>query len=221
MPDNRPNPNPLVQIIEELNRIIVTLGGEQGQQSVQKELSNITLTLGQIQDTQTAMNNKLDAILKAVQAVSQRSAVRLAMNFLSQEKGKTPMALSLPVGQTDKYYINALDANGDPGATLAAGQVIAVVASDPASVVLTPDATPGIDPKTNIQSAASGSVADGPTAVLNTAVIVTATLTAADGVTVLDTETDTVTPLVGTAAKIGILFEDASLNPSPAGAKKK
>jgi hypothetical protein len=158
-------------------------------------------------------------ILKAIQA-PQNVAVKLGWHFVSQAEGEINMALSLPVGQTDHYYINATDANGDPGASLAPGQVIALVASDPASVVLTPDATPQVDPKTNIQSVASGTVADGPAAVLNTAVTCTATLTDADGVTVLDTETDTVTPLVGSAKKIGILFEDASLNPSPAGAKR-
>ena len=86
--------------------------------------------------------------------------------------------------------MNALDADGDAVA-LAAGQTVSVVSASP-TVVLTPDAAPGIDPKTNIQSVASGTVAIGPGPVIGTAVNVTATLLAADGVTVIDTETDTV-----------------------------
>jgi hypothetical protein len=149
------------------------------------------------------------AILKAVLAASQKQAAKLAIHFGSQAIGEVNMALRLPVGQTDQYYITS-------DAPLATGQTIAVVSGDP-TVVLTPDATPAIDPKTNIQSVASGSVAIGPSPVLGTAVTVTATLTAADGVTVVDTETDTVTPVSAGAKKIGILFEDASVSPSPAG----
>jgi hypothetical protein len=165
-------------------------------------------------------NKLLSEILKALKGATQKTAVGLEFYFQDPETGDRYMALSLPVGQTDKYFINALDADGNPGAALAAGQVITVVSGSP-SVVLTPDATPGVDPKTNIQSAASGTVAIGPSPVIGTAVTVTATLTAADGTTVDDTETDTVTPLAGGAVKIGILFEDASVNPSPAGGKRR
>jgi hypothetical protein len=163
---------------------------------------------------------RLDAILKAILALApQRHPVRISVYFRDPETGVGRMALSLPVGQTDTYFVNALDADGDAVA-LAAGQTVSVVSASP-TVVLTPDAAPGIDPKTNIQSVASGTVAIGPGPVIGTAVTVTATLLAADGVTVIDTETDTVTPLAGSAVKLGILFEDASVNPSPAGAKQK
>jgi hypothetical protein len=177
----------------------------------QKVLDRFDRSIGLQQQT----NDSLKAILVALQ----KKAVKIKFYFRSSE-GEISMALTLPVGITDKYYINALDADGDPGATLAPGQLITVVASDP-SIVLTPDASPAIDPKTNIQSAASGSVAIGPTPQIGTPITVTATLTAADGVTAVDTETDTVTAAVGSASKIGILFEDTSLNPSPAGGKRK
>lgn len=159
-----------------------------------------------------------EAILNALQWAPQRQARAIQM-FFQSPGGERQMALQLPVGQTDQYFVNALDAAGNAGAALATGQVIAVVSPDP-SVVLTPDAVAGVDPKTGVQSAASGTVAIGPSPVIGTAVTVTATLTNADG-SVADTETDTVTPLPGGAVKIGILFEDASVNPSPAGGKRK
>ena len=158
----------------------------------------------------------LNGILKAVTPVTQ---VFLSMYFRDPQTGVANMALSLPVGQTDQYFVNGLDASGNPVA-LANGQTVTVVSADP-SVVLTPDATAGIDPKTSIQSVASGTVAIGPNPVIGSPVTVTATLLAADGVTAVDTETDTVTALAVGAVKIGILFEDASVNPSPAGGGRR
>src|SRR5579862_4148674 len=166
---------------QELDNISTTLGGHRNQQPVQAELLEIILSLAKIVANQEAemlavksgfasvntqlasITTTLDQILKAVQSAPQTSKIEI--HFGSQKTGENNMALSLPVGQTDKYYINALDASGDPGATLAAGQVLAVVSASP-TVVLTPDATPAIDPKTNVQSVASGSVSIGASPVI-------------------------------------------------------
>ena len=161
-------------------------------------------------DKQVSLGEQLvslgDQILKAVQAAQQsKKAVKIGIHFQSQAKGEQNMPLILPVGvTTEKYYVSAVDADGDPGASLATGQLLTVASPDP-SVVITPDASAGIDPATGVQSVASGSVVDGPTPVIGTAVTITATLTDVDGVTVLDTKTDTVTPAVGSAKKVGSL----------------
>ncbi len=158
----------------------------------------------------------LNGILKAVTPVTQ---VFLSMYFRDPQTGVAKMALQLPIGQTDDFFINALDAQGNPTA-LANGQTVTVVSADP-SVVLAADAAARIDPKTNIQSVLSGKVSLGPNPVIGSPVVCTATLLAADGVTPVDTETDTVAALAAGAVKLGIFFEDASVNPSPAGGARR
>jgi hypothetical protein len=135
------------------------------------------------------------------------------------------MPLSMTATQTDNYYIVDLDDNNKPIA-LASGQVQTVISSDPASVVITPDATPQptdedftladgtLIPKGTVGTG-SGKVSFGPSAKVGVAVTVTEHLANSDGTPVKDSagnviadDTDTVTMLPPTASvkKVGMLF---------------
>jgi len=165
---------------------------------------------------------RIERLLKQIlAALAPPRAVTLTFHF-STLKGEPNMPLSMPANIKDeKYYIIGADASGQTGAQLAKGQTVAVVSSDPNTVVLTPDATPAVDNE-GVQSVASGSVGVGPTPALNTAVTVTATVTNADG-TAAETISDTVTvtPTVpGVATSIGELFEEPVTGVKPAAIKR-
>ena len=119
------------------------------------------------------------------------------------------MPLLLPQGDEDQYFVVGLR-GGKPGAPLAAGSTVAVVSADPATILITPDATAqptkgvtGVPDGT--ATLASGLVADAGSANVNVPINVTATETKADGTTGL-TVTDTVTIVPGLADAIGELF---------------
>ena len=140
------------------------------------------------------------------------------------------MPLKMTKGQTDKYFIVGLDANNAPVALLP-GQVVTVTSADPASVVITPDATAlptdadyslldgTLVPKGSITQQ-SGTVSFGPSAVIGTAVNVTNSIKNSDGTPVLDDtgaviadETDTVTQI---PAPGGVLRKEGELFGKPA-----
>jgi hypothetical protein len=142
------------------------------------------------------------------------------------------MPLILPVGDQDTFYI--LGTAPFLGALLGPGQTISVVSDDPATVLLTPDASPKpvsaadatSDVPAGTPSILSG-VVSSPAAPAkpNVAIPVTATVLNADGSTA-ETLSDTVTVSPQAATAIGDLFGVAvpvtsSTTPATAAAKKK
>jgi hypothetical protein len=116
------------------------------------------------------------------------------------------MPLNMPDNLTDDYFIVGSDALGVDGAVLATGQTISVVSSDPATVIITPDATPRANPTDGSACVASGKVSSAqPPAKPNTAVNVTASIANADA-SAGPSITDTVTITPGALASVGELF---------------
>jgi hypothetical protein len=157
----------------------------------------------------SGLTNELVLLSKILTQVTPLPAISVEIEFSSQSEGESNMPLSMPANHTgEKYFIIGKDATGLLGAQLATGQTINVISSDPNTVVIAPDATPGVDNE-NTQSVASGGVTVGPTPALNTAVTVTATVLNADGSTA-ETASDTVTitaAVPGVATSVGVLFE--------------
>lgn len=110
--------------------------------------------------------------------------------------GKTP----------DAYYIIGSDTLDTDGDALAAGQTLTVTSADPATVVVTPDATPKPNPVDGSPCVGSGTVSGAATpAQPNVPIAITAQVVNADG-TNAESATDTVTISPSTATAIGILF---------------
>lgn len=141
------------------------------------------------------------AILKALTEPNRIASIRFG-------GGKTNMSLTLPVGQTDKYYLTLQDAAGDYLTALDPGETVAVVSADPTTILIVPDATPVQDPDQGAPATvASGSISIPiPPAAPNTPITVTATFTLSDGTTVDATVSDTVTASNAGGRKAGILF---------------
>jgi hypothetical protein len=133
--------------------------------------------------------------------------------------------LKMNATKTDDYFIVGLDDSGKPGIGLQAGQTCSVVSADPATVVITPDATPrattadftlpdGTLVPAGTQAIASGKVAAAnPVAQPNVPINVAAHLANADGTPVLDDtnvavpdQVDTVTIVPNLLKSEGILF---------------
>jgi len=131
------------------------------------------------------------------------------------------MPLKMTKTQTDKYFIVGLDDNNQPVALLP-GQVVTVTSADPASVIITPDATAqptdadyalldGTKVAAGSVTQQSGVVSFGSAAVVNTAVNVTNSIKNADGTPVLD----------DTGAVIGDATDTVTLIAAPGGQLKK
>jgi hypothetical protein len=157
------------------------------------------------------------AILKALTEPNRIASIRFG-------GGKTNMSLTLPVGQTDKYYLTLQDAAGDYLTALDPGETVAVVSADPATILITPDATPAQDPDQGAPATvASGTISIPiPPGAPNKPITITATFTLSDGTTVDATVSDTVTASNAGGRKAGILFgtptplQSSSANVPPA-----
>ena len=182
---------------------------------------------GQILGALTSTSNSLNSISADTKASlsilgEMRDQLKLIASYLAPQpatsisirfkkaKGEN-MPLSLPDTMQDTYVIVGKDAMGVLGAQLAAGQTLSVVSSDPATVLVTPDASPAPtsgDPGVpdGTPTVGSGSVKSAnPPAQPNVAITVTATVTNADG-SVAETVSDTVTITPGVATSVGELF---------------
>jgi len=116
------------------------------------------------------------------------------------------MPLNLPDDDSAPYYILGIDAKGVKGAQLAAGASLAVTSADPNTVVVTPDASPAVEPTSGLQSLASGTVSSPASpAAPNTAIAINAAVTNADGTAGISVS-DTVTVTPGAAAALGEVF---------------
>jgi hypothetical protein len=136
--------------------------------------------------------------------VTPPSATEIAFSF-TRNKGELNMPEILPDNDQDTFFIIGTDPAGVQGSPLAPGQTVAVVSADPATVIVTLDASPKT--ATNgLASVASGIIASAqPPAQPNVAITLTATVSNADA-SVAETITDTVTVTPGAASKIGVLF---------------
>jgi hypothetical protein len=126
------------------------------------------------------------------------------------------MPLTLPVGDSDNFYL--FGTAPTMGALLGPGQTISVVSADPATVILTPDATPvpvrAADASPTVPAGTptmlSGVVSSPASpAQPNVAITCTATVLNADGSTA-ESLTDTVTVSPSAATALGVLFGAAS-----------
>ena len=173
-------------------------------QQTQKAVQSLESTLGSI-------NATLKEILTALQPPKPSGLTSIDFVFNPISTGENKMPLTLPDNQSDTYSIIGKDAQGLLGVTLAPGQTVTVVSSDPATVVLTPDATPLPVPAGETAPAGTPTIASGvvasatPPAQPNVTISVTATVLNADGSTAA-TATDTVTIVPGALASIGELF---------------
>lgn len=102
---------------------------------------------------------------------------------------------NFPLGDTQKvaYSLTELDADNNPTDGVA-GDVIAVTSSDTASATIVPDATPAVG------TVGSGFIVGGSK--LQTGVVVTASVTHADGTSFL--ATDTIDIVAGAATQLAI-----------------
>ena len=123
------------------------------------------------------------------------------------------MPLTLPDNQAVAYYISAVDDHGLDGATLGSGQTDTVTSSDPATVVLTPDATPKPAPDGSASIASGMASPASPVAAPNKPITITSHIANADGTpgtddngNVINDATDTVTIAPGQAKSAGVLF---------------
>lgn len=139
------------------------------------------------------------------------------------------MPVKLGTGFSDDYFIVGLDDDGKAGLALLPGQVVTVTSADPATVVVTPDATPratvgAAGAPDGTASLASGKVAAAASpAQVGMAINVTASIKNADGSAVLDDtgaavadQVDTVTIQPHLLKAIGELFGTATaISPAP------
>ena len=123
------------------------------------------------------------------------------------------MPLSMGVGQTVDYYIDAKDDLGFFTATLGSGQTISVVSSDPATVVLTPDTTVRKAPDGTVCVASGKAASAKPPAQPGVAINITGSVLNADGTpgtddngAVIAPAVDTITINPGQAHALGELF---------------
>lgn len=121
--------------------------------------------------------------------------------------------LTMPDNQSVDYFISAKDDHGLSGASLLAGQTVSVTSADPATVVLTADATPRNAPDGTVSIASGKAASANPVAQPNVPITITSHIsngdgtpgTAADGTTIADAS-DTITIAPGTVETIGELF---------------
>ena len=147
-------------------------------------------------------------------------AAKLTLRFGSPipiPKGEAKMPLNLPDDDEAPYFIVGQNAKKAWGASLGSGQTITVVSADPATVGVTPDATPQPTPSelkmpdgttipAGTPTVASGMVSSAAVpASPNQAITITATVNNADG-SAAESISDTVSVVPGAAVAIGELF---------------
>lgn len=153
---------------------------------------------------------RIDKEILAAQERPRPPATATALSILfSKAKGEN-MPLILPLGDQDTYSI--VGTAPFLGALLAAGQTLNVISADPATVVITPDATAQPTPAgtagapVGTPAIGSGTVtAASSPAQPNVAIAITATVVNPDG-SAAETISDTVTVSPGAATAIGELF---------------
>ena len=171
---------------------------------------SINRTLISVAGTLESVDATLKQILTAVEPPKPAALTSIQFVF-NPITGEEKMPLQLPDTQSDTYSIIGTDALGVLGASLGAGQTVTVVSSDPATVLLTPDASPLPVPAGETAPAGTPTIASGvvasaqPPVQPNVPISVTATVLNADGTTAA-TVTDTVTIIPGALASVGELF---------------
>jgi hypothetical protein len=175
-----------------------------------EDVIDLLLAVIRNQDKELHFLQSIDSNLRQLIELLGPSASGISILF-SKSKGEN-MPLILPVGDTDNFYI--FGTAPFLGALLGPGQTISVVSADPATVILTPDATPvpvrAVDASTAVPAGTptmlSGVVsAPTPPAQPNVAITCTVTVLNSDGTTA-ETLTDTVTVSPTAATAIGDLF---------------
>jgi hypothetical protein len=126
------------------------------------------------------------------------------------------MPLNLPDNKSVQYFISAIDDHGLDGASLLSGQTVAVASADPATVVLTPDATPKNAPDGTPSIASGVASSANPVGSPNKPIALTSHISNADGSpgttdgtstgTLIPDATDTITIVPGSVKTEGILF---------------
>lgn len=126
------------------------------------------------------------------------------------------MPLTMPDNKTVDYFISAVDDHGLDGASLLTGQTVAVTSADPATVVLTPDATPRPAPDGSASIASGKAASANPVGAPNSPIAITSHVSNSDGSAgtddgtsagnVIADATDTITIAPGTVKTIGELF---------------
>ena len=178
--------------------------------TLMKDLLNVSQEALALNRESLAVNKEILEVLKADRKL-------VAIQFLFEGE---PIDMPLTLQKSappDAFFIVGTDASGNLGAQLAAGQTVAVVSADLNTIVVTMDPAPKAvsgtgTPDDGVQSVASGTVAVGPTPVLNSPINLTATVSNPDG-SAAETETDTVTivPVTpGVAVSVGDVFGSQS-----------